>query len=129
MCSSLSDVDSRPWDFQAEECALRAAVDRFNYRRYRLIQSPYTTVHVQSRSKRFILGSENGLDVMFRRNMCFSCVAEHFTTSFLEPVKNFFDRLWRTASNCIMEYYRYDKGPAPSAANQSNSSNAGQQNV
>ena len=30
---SSSDVDSRPWDFQAEECALRAAVDRFNYRR------------------------------------------------------------------------------------------------
>lgn len=28
------DVDSRPWDFQAEECALRAAVDRFNQRRY-----------------------------------------------------------------------------------------------
>jgi len=28
------DVDSRPWDFQAEECALRAAVDRFNFRRY-----------------------------------------------------------------------------------------------
>ena len=24
-----NDVDSRPWDFQAEECALRAAVDRF----------------------------------------------------------------------------------------------------
>ena len=23
-----NDVDSRPWDFQAEECALRAAVDR-----------------------------------------------------------------------------------------------------
>lgn len=30
----LKDVDSRPWDFQAEECALRAAVDRFNHRRY-----------------------------------------------------------------------------------------------
>ena len=29
-----NDVDSRPWDFQAEECALRAAVDRFNHRRY-----------------------------------------------------------------------------------------------
>jgi len=29
-----NDVDSRPWDFQAEECALRAAVDRFNNRRY-----------------------------------------------------------------------------------------------
>ena len=24
-----NDVDSRPWDFQAEECALRAAVDRY----------------------------------------------------------------------------------------------------
>ena len=30
----LSDVDSRPWDFQAEECSLRSAVDRFNHRRY-----------------------------------------------------------------------------------------------
>ena len=23
-----NDVDSRPWDFQSEECALRSAVDR-----------------------------------------------------------------------------------------------------
>ena len=30
----LLDVDSRPWDFQAEECSLRCAVDRFNHRRY-----------------------------------------------------------------------------------------------
>ena len=30
----LPDVDSRPWDFQAEECSLRSAVDRFNHRRY-----------------------------------------------------------------------------------------------
>ena len=29
-----NDVDSRPWDFQAEECGLRTAVDRFNNRRY-----------------------------------------------------------------------------------------------
>nr|CAG4640664.1 EOG090X01YQ [Eulimnadia texana] len=29
-----NDLDARPWDFQAEECALRAAVDRFNSRRY-----------------------------------------------------------------------------------------------
>jgi hypothetical protein len=28
------DVDARPWDFQAEECSLRAAVDRFNNRHY-----------------------------------------------------------------------------------------------
>ena len=29
-----NNVDSRPWDFQAEECALRSAVDRFNNSRY-----------------------------------------------------------------------------------------------
>ncbi|CAG4992534.1 unnamed protein product [Parnassius apollo] len=29
-----NDVDARPWDFQEEECALRASVDRFNHRRY-----------------------------------------------------------------------------------------------
>lgn len=27
-------MDARPWDFQAEECALRACVDRFSNRRY-----------------------------------------------------------------------------------------------
>lgn len=31
---NLTDLDARPWDFQAEECALRACVDRFNNRRY-----------------------------------------------------------------------------------------------
>lgn len=29
-----NDLDARPWDFQAEECALRRSVDRFNIRRY-----------------------------------------------------------------------------------------------
>lgn len=29
-----NDLDARPWDFQAEECALRGNVDRFNNRRY-----------------------------------------------------------------------------------------------
>ncbi|XKL66772.1 hypothetical protein PGB90_010192 [Kerria lacca] len=29
-----NDIDARPWDFQAEECALRTAVDEFNNRRY-----------------------------------------------------------------------------------------------
>jgi len=38
-----NDVDSRPWDFQAEECALRAAVDRFNNRRYNRVQSGSST--------------------------------------------------------------------------------------
>lgn len=34
MNSLSSDMDARPWDFQAEECALRVCVDRFNNRRY-----------------------------------------------------------------------------------------------
>lgn len=34
MIFPFSDMDARPWDFQAEECALRACVDRFNSRRY-----------------------------------------------------------------------------------------------
>ena len=32
--SIVSDIDARPWDFQAEECALRAGVEQFNRRRY-----------------------------------------------------------------------------------------------
>lgn len=32
--SLLADLDARPWDFQAEECALRASIERFNSRRY-----------------------------------------------------------------------------------------------
>ncbi|XP_070000855.1 striatin-interacting protein 1 homolog [Penaeus vannamei] len=36
-----NDPDARPWDFQAEECALRACVDRFNSRRYNnTVQDP-----------------------------------------------------------------------------------------
>ncbi|XP_059489692.1 striatin-interacting protein 1 [Neocloeon triangulifer] len=33
-----NDMDARPWDFQAEECTLRACVDRFNNRRYNTSQ-------------------------------------------------------------------------------------------
>jgi hypothetical protein len=28
------DLEARPWDFQAEECALRACVEQFNCRHY-----------------------------------------------------------------------------------------------
>ena len=28
------DIDARPWDFQAEECALRESIEKFNSRRY-----------------------------------------------------------------------------------------------
>ncbi|KAK1800106.1 hypothetical protein P4O66_006612 [Electrophorus voltai] len=34
-----ADLDARPWDFQAEECALRASIERFNNRRYDKNQS------------------------------------------------------------------------------------------
>uniref|UniRef100_A0A4W4HBC6 Striatin interacting protein 1 n=1 Tax=Electrophorus electricus TaxID=8005 RepID=A0A4W4HBC6_ELEEL len=34
-----NDLDARPWDFQAEECALRASIERFNNRRYDKNQS------------------------------------------------------------------------------------------
>ena len=33
-CALRPDIDARPWAFKAEECALRASVDRFNERRY-----------------------------------------------------------------------------------------------
>ncbi|ETE61827.1 hypothetical protein L345_12419, partial [Ophiophagus hannah] len=29
-----NDIDARPWDFQAEECSLRAHIESFNSRRY-----------------------------------------------------------------------------------------------
>lgn len=37
--SLTADLDARPWDFQAEECALRASIERFNSRRYDKSQS------------------------------------------------------------------------------------------
>lgn len=37
--SPTADLDARPWDFQAEECALRANIERFNSRRYDKTQS------------------------------------------------------------------------------------------
>ncbi|XP_076153357.1 striatin-interacting protein 1 homolog isoform X1 [Alosa pseudoharengus] len=33
-----NDIDARPWDFQAEECALRESMEKFNARRYELGQ-------------------------------------------------------------------------------------------
>ncbi|CAG9771079.1 unnamed protein product [Ceutorhynchus assimilis] len=40
-----NDLDARPWDFQAEECTLRACVDRFNNRRYgQVIDSEFEPV-------------------------------------------------------------------------------------
>jgi len=54
-----NDVDSRPWDFQAEECALRCAVDRFNHRRYESNKSLNT-----SQSSQFLLGGSSSINTM-----------------------------------------------------------------
>ena len=43
-----NDVDSRPWDFQAEECSLRAAVDRFNNRRYNKVSGDQVSAQVST---------------------------------------------------------------------------------
>ena len=45
-----NDVDSRPWDFQAEECSLRAAVDRFNNRRYNKVSGDQVSGQVSTAS-------------------------------------------------------------------------------
>lgn len=34
-----NEIDARPWDFQAEECALRVNIETFNSRRYGLYHS------------------------------------------------------------------------------------------
>ncbi|KAI5607637.1 striatin-interacting protein 1-like isoform X1, partial [Silurus asotus] len=38
VCVCVADLDARPWDFQAEECSLRASIERFNARRYDVTQ-------------------------------------------------------------------------------------------
>ena len=43
-----NDVDSRPWDFQAEECALRAAVDRYEVYPRRCQISAFYFSHLDS---------------------------------------------------------------------------------
>ena len=35
-----NDIDSRPWDFQAQEFALQASINRFHHRRYASNQAP-----------------------------------------------------------------------------------------
>lgn len=43
-----NDMDARPWDFQAEECSLRACVERFNSRRYQQHQNSSSQQQQQS---------------------------------------------------------------------------------
>lgn len=57
-----NDLDARPWDFQAEECALRASVDRFNNRRYNSssVDQDYEPVDTCITS---VLGTQNAVEL------------------------------------------------------------------
>ncbi|CAH0562654.1 unnamed protein product [Brassicogethes aeneus] len=61
-----NDLDARPWDFQAEECALRASVDRFNNRRYtQIADSEYEPIDNCLNS---VLGTTHDLSDSFKRH-------------------------------------------------------------
>ncbi|XP_050313692.1 striatin-interacting protein 1 homolog isoform X2 [Anthonomus grandis grandis] len=61
-----NDLDARPWDFQAEECALRASVDRFNNRRYtQNIDSEFEPV---DNSLTGVLGNDIELSEEFKKH-------------------------------------------------------------
>ncbi|KAL1492319.1 hypothetical protein ABEB36_010580 [Hypothenemus hampei] len=61
-----NDLDARPWDFQAEECALRASVDRFNNRRYtNLLDADYEPVDNNPNS---VLGRSLELSESFKEH-------------------------------------------------------------
>lgn len=61
-----NDLDARPWDFQAEECALRTSVDRFNNRRYsQVTDSEFEPVDNCLNS---VLGAKHDLSDNFKKH-------------------------------------------------------------
>jgi len=60
-------MDARPWDFQAEECALRACVDRFNNRRY-LTTGPESDFDPVDNCILSVLGENVDLSSDFKEN-------------------------------------------------------------
>ncbi|KAK2147060.1 hypothetical protein LSH36_572g01086 [Paralvinella palmiformis] len=62
-----NDMDARPWDFQAEECALRACVDRFNNRRY-LTTGPESDFDPVDNCILSVLGENVDLSSDFKEN-------------------------------------------------------------
>ncbi|XP_033106801.1 striatin-interacting protein 1 homolog [Anneissia japonica] len=62
-----NDMDARPWDFQAEECALRACVDRFNSRRYDTDSSKDSEFQPVDNNLQSVLGQEMNLSEEFKR--------------------------------------------------------------
>lgn len=65
----VKDLDARPWDFQAEECALRASVDRFNTRRYSSTSLVSTGLQINAISSSLFLACRSGkIKAIFRYN-------------------------------------------------------------
>lgn len=63
----IVDMDARPWDFQAEEYALRSCVDRFNNRRY--VNEGYDPEFKPvDNNLQSILGEEVPLTIEFKMN-------------------------------------------------------------
>ncbi|XP_029429982.1 striatin-interacting protein 1 isoform X3 [Rhinatrema bivittatum] len=62
-----NDLDARPWDFQAEECALRANIERFNSRRYDQTHSNPDFLPVDN-SLQSVLGQRVDLPEDFQMN-------------------------------------------------------------
>lgn len=62
------DLDARPWDFQAEECTLRACVDRFNNRRY--LSGPSGSIlRTATGGNNATSGSNNGAQQHFQQQV------------------------------------------------------------
>ena len=85
-----NDVDSRPWDFQAEECALRAAVDRYEVypRRCQLSSQPLISPRFNNRRYNKVApgGVAGGGEVL----------------GDLEPVDNCINSLLGQVSGCVI---------------------------
>ncbi|XP_038220142.1 striatin-interacting protein 1 [Zerene cesonia] len=63
-----NDVDARPWDFQDEECALRACVDRFNRRRYGTMADQESELTPVDKDINSVLDTNFDLDEEFKEN-------------------------------------------------------------
>ena len=83
----IADVDSRPWDYQAEECSLRAAVDRFNHRRYQK-ELPNQTQSMQQSQEKSDTSQVFGQDVISPVIAEYANIIAIFQESDFEPVDN-----------------------------------------
>ena len=55
-----NEQEAQGWDFQSDECALRARIDKFNQRRYRYMEEPLNPDYLPNESSLFT-SLRNGL--------------------------------------------------------------------